>query len=341
MGIRYYLWVFAQSYKISVAQTIAITGASGYIGRHLVNQLRDISGIQVRILCRSRQRGVDTFGLGSNLEIVEGNLYSPESLLNLLKPGCTVINLAYLWNNGETENLAAISNLTSACIDRNVKRLIHCSTAAVAGRSPDNLITENTPCQPITEYGITKLKIERAIRAAAHGNFEISILRPTSVFGLDGEPLKKLAADLVAGNRLLNYLKSCLFGYRRMNLVHVTNVVAAISFLTSYQENVDGEVFIISDDDAIANNFAEVERTLMRFLDCPDYALPPIPLPQWALSLLLRFLGRNNINPNCNYSQSKLQNLGFKRSVIFEDGLMEYASWCRVKYRVEHGSEIM
>ena len=229
-------------------------------------------------------------------------------------------------------HLATISCCTSNLNPPNVKRLIHCSTAAVVGWSPDNLITE---------YGITKLKIERAIRAAAHDNLEISILRPTSVFGLDGEPLKKLAADLVAGNRLLNYLKSCLFGYRRMNLVHVANVVAAISFLTSYQENVDGEVFIVSDDDAIANNFAEVRRTLMYFLDCPDYALSPIPLPQWVLSLLLRSLGRNNINPNCNYSQSKLQNLGFKRSVIFEDGLMEYASWCRAKYRGEHGIEVM
>ena len=126
-----------------------------------------------------------------------------------------------------------------------------------------------------------------------------------------------------------------------MNLVHVANVVAAILFLIDRQEDIDGEVFIVSDDYAIANNFAEVERTLMHLLDCSDYALPRIPLPQWILSLLLRLLGRNNINPNCNYSQSKLQNLGFKRSVIFEDGLMEYASWCRAKYRVEHGSEIM
>jgi nucleoside-diphosphate-sugar epimerase len=322
-----------------VKQTIAIIGASGYIGRHLVARMRCHSEIQVRAFCRSKQQGLDILGGGGNLEIIEGSFACPESLRNLLVPGCTVINLAYLWNRGETENLTVISNLTNACKDKHVKKLIHCSTAAVAGRSSENLIAECTPCRPITEYGVTKLKIENAISAAAFGNFEVSILRPTAVFGTDGEPLKKLANDLVAGNRLLNYLKSCLFGSRRMNLVHIANVVAAILFLIDRQEDIDGEVFIVSDDDAIANNFAEVERTLMRLLDCPDYALPRISLPQWVLGLLLRLLGRNNINPGCNYAQNKLQNLGFRRPVIFEDGLMEYANWYRSRYLVKLGSE--
>ncbi len=319
---------------------VAIIGASGYIGRHLVARLRCLSEVRVRAFCRSRQQGLDVFGSGDdNLEIIYGSLDCLESLCNLLVPGCTVINLVYLWNRGETENLTVISNLTNACKDKHVKRLIHCSTAAVVGRSSENLITECTPSRPITEYGITKLKIENAISAAALGNFEVSILRPTAVFGPDGEPLKKLAADLVAGNRLLNYLKSCLFGNRRMNLVHVTNVVAAISFLISRQESIDREIFIVSDDDAIANNFAEVERTLIRLLNCPDYVLPRILLPQWVLGLLLRLLGRNNINPSCNYTQNKLRNLGFKRPVIFEDGLMEYANWYRSRYLVKLGNE--
>lgn len=320
-------------------QTIVIIGASGYIGRHLVARLRCLSEVQVRAFCRSRQQGLDIFGSGDNLEIIEGSLDCPESLRNLLEPDCTVINLAYLWDAGENENIAATSNLLKACRAANVRRLIHCSTADVAGRTRDNPITEDSACQPVSEYSIVKYKVESAILNAAHDDFGITILRPTAVFGPGGRNLKKLAANLVAGNRLLNYLKSCLFGSRCMNLVHVANVVAAILFLIDRQEDTDGEVFIVSDDDAIANNFAEVERTLMRLLNCPDYALPRISLPQWVLGLLLRLLGRNNINPGCNYAQNKLQNLGFKRPVIFEDGLMEYANWYRSRYLVKLGSE--
>jgi nucleoside-diphosphate-sugar epimerase len=322
-----------------VKHTIAIIGASGYIGRHLVARLRCFSEIHVRAFCRSRQQGLDIFGSGNNLETIEGSLDCPESLRNLLEPGCTVINLAYLWDAEEDGNITATRYLLEACRAANVRRLIHCSTADVAGRTRDNPITEDSACQPVSKYSIVKHKVERTILNAAHDNFDIAILRPTAVFGPGGRNLKKLASDLVGGNRFLNYLKSCLFGNRRMNLVHVANVVAAILFLINHQENVDGEVFIVSDDDAIANNFAEVERTLMRLLDCPDYALPRISLPQWVLGLLLRLLGRNNINPGCNYAQNKLQNLGFRRPVIFEDGLMEYANWYRSRYLVKLGSE--
>ena len=319
--------------------SVVIIGASGYIGRHLVARLKCLPGFQVRALCRSRQQGLDILGSGINVEIIEGSLDYLESLRDLIEPGCTVINLAYLWNVGEDRNITAIRNLLEACRAANVRRLIHCSTADVAGRTRDNPITENSACQPVSNYSIVKHKIERTILNAAHNNFDIAILRPTAVFGPGGRNLKKLVDDLVGGNRFLNYLKSCLFGSRRMNLVHVANVVAAILFLIDRQEDIDGEAFIVSDDDAIANNFGEVERTLMRLLDCPDYALPRIFFPQWVLSLLLRLLGRNSINPGCNYAQNKLQNIGFSGPVIFEDGLIEYTNWYRSRYFVKLGSE--
>jgi len=86
-------------------------------------RLRCLSGIQVRALCRSRQQGLDILGSGDNLKIIEGSLGCPESLRNLLEAGCTVINLAYLWNRGETENLTVTSKLVSACKDKNIKRM--------------------------------------------------------------------------------------------------------------------------------------------------------------------------------------------------------------------------
>lgn len=266
-----------------------------------------------------------------------GDLRDAESLRLFLEPDCTVVNLVYLWNGGELENVAVTKNLLEACKLGQVRRLIHCSTAAVVGRAPDNDVTENTVCRPITEYGITKLKIEKIIVDAADGNFDAAILRPTGVFGPGGEPLRRLAGDLVNGSRFRNYLKSCLFGKRRMNLVHISNVVAAITFLIERPEHLRGEVFIVSDDERWGNNFLDIERVLMRSLNCAKYPWPRIPLPLGLLGLLLRYLGRNNINPRCNYMQDKLQNLGFKSPVVFEDGLLEYAAWYRSTYVVGLG----
>lgn len=316
--------------------TIAVVGASGYIGRHLVAELTAMKEFQVKLLARPKSREMEPVQWPDEVEVIQGDLSDPESLQSLLVPGCTVVNLVYLWKGGEQENLAVIRNLLDACTSAGVKRLIHCSTAAVSGRVADDQIREATECRPITEYGITKLRIEKAIMTAAEGHFEAAILRPTAVFGAEAEPLKKLTADLVHGCRLRNYLKSCLFGRRRMNLVHIGNVVAAILFLIRYSGAIGGEAFIVSDDDSPGNNFLDVERYLMRSLGLPDYALPRLSIPLGVLSLLLKSLGRNNVNPRGNYIQGKLQGLGFESPVAFEEGLADYAEWYRSVYLATH-----
>jgi nucleoside-diphosphate-sugar epimerase len=317
--------------------TIAIVGASGYIGRHLVAELLRLGGGRIKVLSRSGQRDFDTGGSGGALEIINGDLQQAASLQGFLEADCTVINLVYLWGGGEPDNLRITRNLLDACKAARVGRLIHCSTAAVVGRVPDDRITENIACCPVTEYGITKLKIEQAVIDAARGYYDAAILRPTSVFGPAGDPLKELAGDLTAGSRFRNYLKSCLFGKRRMNLVHVANVVAAILFLVQRTESLDGAVFIVSDDDSPANNFADVERFLMRGLRISDYSLPRLPIPLSVLGFLLARLGRNNVNPRCNYAPDKLLGLGLRRPVSFEAGLAEYASWYRSSYLDKQG----
>lgn len=317
---------------ITRMETIAIVGASSYIGRQLVAELVRISDKRIKVLSRSCQKDFHIDMLESKVEIVEGDLFEPESLKEFFEPACTVINLVYVWGGGETENLVATTNLLEACCAANVKRLIHCSTVAVVGRAPDTFVTEKTLCQPIIEYGVTKLKIEHAILEKARDHFDVAIIRPTSVFGPGSDSLTKLIEDLAKGSRFRNYLKSCLFGRRRMNLVHVSNVVAAILFLVSLTKSLGGQVFIVSDDDSPSNNFAYIECFLMRQNNIPGYSLPHLRVPVSFLAFLLYCLGRNSINPCRNYLPDKLISLGFERPVSFEAGLAEFAYWYRSSY---------
>lgn len=311
--------------------TIAITGASGFIGKHLVAELLKSDNFRIKLLSRNPLRDPEVLD-ETRVEVVVGDLREPESLSGFLEEGCTVINLVYLWGVGEIENISAVTNLLEACKAARIKRLIHCSTADVVGRVPDSLITETIPCQPVSEYGITKLKIEKAILGAIESSFNTVILRPTAVFGSGGLNLKKLVNDLTTKSMLQNYLKSCLFGKRRMNLVSITNVVAAIIFLINHTKNLNKEIFIVSDDDCPTNNFNDVEHFLMSEFGIPDYKLPRLPVPPALLKLLLGCLSKNNINPFCNYSSDKLHGLGFESVKNFETGLAEYAQWYRSCY---------
>lgn len=307
-------------------KTIAIIGAAGYVGRQLISALLRDGVFRVKVL--SHTGAVDGLAPG-HVELVKGDLLSPASLQGFLEPGCIVVNLVYLWNAGEDANMAAMRNLVTQCKVATISRLVHVSTAAVTGRARADLVDEATACMPISEYGITKLKVEAFLREESRGAFDLVMLRPTAVFGPGAEPLTKLVKDLLAARRIRNYLKSSLFGRRRMNLVHIVNVVEALIFLANHHGNFCGDVFIVSDDASDANNFREVESALISGLGVSGYRLPRVPIPLGVLGLLLSILGRNNVNPRCNYSCEKLLRLGFRRAVSFEAGLSDYISSCQ------------
>lgn len=321
-------------------QTIAITGASGFIGKNLVSELIRMGGYEIRVLSRNRLRDLREGRFDQDIGIFEGDLSAPESLKDFLVQDCIVINLVYLWNAGEASNLECTNNLLAACNDAKVARLVHFSTAAVAGRAFGNLINEKTPCLPITEYGKTKLRIEKSIVDFKKNDFDAVILRPTSVFGVGGDPLKKLSNELIGGPRYKSYLKSCLFGRRRMNLVHVTNVVAAAIFLIEYADRLDDEIFIVSNDDDPKNNFIDVERLLMDGFGVKKFFLPRIPLPLIWLKWLLIALRRNSVNPCCSFDSSKLSKLGFNSPIGLCEGLAQYIDWYHTFYICEKGVKV-
>lgn len=297
--------------------TVVVIGASGFIGEHLVNALAERKGIEVRVLVhRNRTKN------HNNINFIEGDLLKPGSLDTLLSTNCTVINLAYL----AQDNLDAMANLAMACTKNQVKRLIHCSTAVVAGRARSDWVTEDTPCSPVSEYEQTKLQMEEFLLEAAFGKFEVSILRPTAVFGPGGKNLIKLADELMTGNMWINYVRSCLFNRRSMNLVCVENVVAALVFLLDAKK-IDREIFIISDDDSLINNYRDIENRLLANFG-KTYPLPRVFVPEIFLGALLRLAGKSNTNPSIKYSDQKLAALGFKKPQNLEAAIDRFAAWC-------------
>lgn len=305
-------------------RTIAITGANGFIGRDLVQRLAANANAQIRLLIRGdRSQTLQS----PRLTVTQGNLQSPETLGKILVPGCTVVNLAYDSSAPQSANLLAARNLARACVENQVKRLIHCSTAVVFGRCADTVVNEESICDPRTEYGVTKLMVEQVLCEEALGRYEIVILRPTAVFGPGGQALLKLAAQLAHGSRLLNYLRSCLFSKRKMNLVCVDNVSAAIQLFIESENRMDREIFIVSQDEEPDNNFQYVEKYLLAKLTGHDYILPPLTMPPAILPWLLRMRNRDVVNPQRVYDSSKLQSAGFRPLVPLGSGLATYIDW--------------
>jgi nucleoside-diphosphate-sugar epimerase len=307
-----------------MTSVIALTGGTGFIGRRFMDLIAARPDTIIRAMARDRS----AIGRWPSRCIVEpGDMTDPAAFSTLLEEGCTWVNLAHPELPAVADYIDLMGALMAACRAKHVKRVVHCSTVAVAGRAVADVVTEETPCEPSDQYEVVKLAIERCLLREGGGSPEVVVLRPTAVFGPGGRNLVKLADELRHDSVFLNYFKSCLEATRRMNLVHVDNVAAALTFLVGATDRVAGEIFIVSDDDSPANNFRAVERQLMLGLGVADYAVPPVALPAWLLSWGLRLLGRSNINPRRVYDCSKIVGRGLQKPVPFERGLSEFAAW--------------
>jgi nucleoside-diphosphate-sugar epimerase len=308
--------------------TIVLIGG-GFIAQHLLPALAKTEQYTLRVVTRSGRLNASNGCIIGDIKAFKADVREPESLLPALSEGCVVINLVYLREATESDNLTAVAALLSACKAAKVGRLVHLSTADVAGRVSTNNVTEATPCRPNNAYARCKLKVEELVHAARE--FDTVILRPTAVFGADGKNLLKLSHDLIHASNWRCRAKAWLYGGRRMNLIHVDNVVAAIIFSATYPASFEGSVFIVSDDDNPENNYADVQAALAKGLGLGGKGHCARQAPPCLLSLLLRMTGKNNVRPMTTYDASKLKSLGFKRPQSLQAGLKDYLAWYRRK----------
>jgi nucleoside-diphosphate-sugar epimerase len=179
---------------------VLVTGATGFIGRHLCRRLVD-RGDQVLALVRSKQKA-SSLPLG--VEALQGDLSlfaDPEARL----PPCdVVIHLAGVVaadEPGEYEaiNYGAVKDLV-ACLARQSwkpARLLFASSLAAGGPTArDRPLTERDPTRPIDPYGDAKARAEAIVRDAP---FPTTTFRPSIVLGPGDEASLTLFRSARAG----------------------------------------------------------------------------------------------------------------------------------------------
>jgi nucleoside-diphosphate-sugar epimerase len=197
-----------------VRPTVAVTGATGFIGPHIVRRLH-ADGWQVRILTR---RAVDPAQIGAQVEAVRGDLDDRDSLQRLLAGAQAVVHVAGLikartrkkFFRANAESVGRLVEIAAAAPDP--PRFVLMSS--LAARAPD-----------LSDYAASKLAGERALIAAG-GALPWSILRPPAVYG----PGDRVTLPFF---RCVRHGIGPLLGAEgaRLSLIHVEDLASAVGAL--------------------------------------------------------------------------------------------------------------
>lgn len=174
----------------------AITGATGFIGSHLVDFLLE-QGWKVRILRHLRPPH------RRDVELFEGQIDQVQDLLSFCQGADFIFHLASAMGSAQLRgeefyriNVEGTTALLEAARKSKVQRFLHVSSAGVLGAVPDGQVAdENYPPQPITIYDRTKWMGETIALEAAKAGVDVIVVRPGWVYGpRDRRTLKLIRA---------------------------------------------------------------------------------------------------------------------------------------------------
>jgi UDP-glucose 4-epimerase len=149
---------------------VLVTGGAGYIGSHAVKALKN-AGHQV-VVFDNLSKGKRDFV--KDTALVEGDLRNRNQIDDVLKSSSfdSVMHFAAKMEVKESEenpglyyenNVLGTINLLESMRQHKVESIIFSSTAAVYGNAKTVPITENSPLDPLSTYGRSKLMVEHIL----------------------------------------------------------------------------------------------------------------------------------------------------------------------------------
>lgn len=175
---------------------VALTGATGFIGRYIAHHLAE-QGHSLRCWYRSSSNR-DGFDDIKSLEWIEGDLGDRDSA-DALVEGCDAVVHAALYRPGAgfrgaegdvvefvQKNIVGTLELIEAARKANVGRFVFISTCAVHEKILDDRpLDESHPLWATSHYGAHKAAIEKFVHSYGLGEgYPICALRPTGVYGV-------------------------------------------------------------------------------------------------------------------------------------------------------------
>ncbi len=316
-----------------------VTGATGFIGSHLVERLV-AEGRAVRALVRasSDTRRLEEMGV----ERCVGDLTAPPSLERAVEGAERVFHCAAVVTDWDPEdrsyrvNVEGTAALAGAAMRAGVRRFVYVSTTEVYGH-PDAFVSEDAPYRPRGwPYCDTKIEAEKRVWEAHRQGLSVAVVRPATVYGPRSQSLVVEFAQLLRDGQMVLIGG----GKKTAGLCYVTDLVDAL-LLAAESDRAVGRVYNIAD--GTQTTWAEYINGLAALLGLPPVRLSiprrlAYPLgwlsEKWALwrgaahrplltRMAVEFLGTHQSFP----IERAKRELGFQPRVLLGEGLERIGAW--------------
>lgn len=263
-----------------------ITGATGFIGTHLVKKLAQTEH-ELRCLVRKTSDVHTLKELG--VDLITGDVTDKDSVLEGMK-GCDwVVNLANIYTFWEPDkqvytdvNVGGTRNVMECALETGASKIVHASTGAVYGKPQDCPFTEESPVGPVrfSEYARTKYAGDLiAWELFEKKGLPLVMIYPVAVLG-PGDP--KTSGEYIQ-DLIHRRMPARVFEDSILTWVHVRDVAEAIVKALEKEGNL-GEKYLVGKHQMSLREINEM------ISEISGVALPKLALPDWMVVANATFL---------------------------------------------------
>lgn len=281
---------------------IVLTGASGFVGSHILEEWEDWEILPISL----RNRSINSEELSGVEAVVH----------------CAA--LAHQTTKIEDREYFRVNkdltiDLARKAKENGVKHFVFISTTKVYGEGQaDVVIDENTPCTPEDPYGESKYEAENMLKEMVDDNFKVCIIRPPLMYG------KRVKGNLDKIMKLCDSNLPLPFDNIENDraMVYVRNLTAFVKHCLS--NSIEG-VFLINSTTTISTTLLvnEIKKNLRRrpiLVSMPNFLRKL--LSEIKPNLYKRLFGSFKIN-----AENSLQIAGFMLPYTFEQGISEMVEY--------------